>query len=168
MTHHHLRFKVLNRIKCNADHNEYRGTAEGDVDGADVSDDDRKDGDNAEEESSQQGDTGEYLGKEVGSGLSGTDTGNRTAVFTDVVSDLHRIVLNLSIEVSEGDDHYEVEYRVKEAPRAEESEYLLEGRKLLGAGGVNREGKDHRGKHKDGACEDDRHNARHIYLEGDV
>ena len=50
MTHHHLRLKILYSIKRNTNHNEYRSTADSDVHAADISYEDRKNSDNAEEE----------------------------------------------------------------------------------------------------------------------
>ena len=49
MTHHHLRFKILNGVKCNTNHNEYRSTAEGNIHSANRTDDYGEDCDNAEE-----------------------------------------------------------------------------------------------------------------------
>ena len=47
MTHHHLGFEITHGIKRNADHNQYRGTAERDINPSDRADNDRKNGDHA-------------------------------------------------------------------------------------------------------------------------
>lgn len=47
MTHHHLGFKITDSVKRNAYHNEYRRTAEGNVDSADAADEYWQDSDNA-------------------------------------------------------------------------------------------------------------------------
>lgn len=46
MTHHHLGFKITDSVKCNAYHNKYRRTAEGNVDSADAADKYGQDSDN--------------------------------------------------------------------------------------------------------------------------
>ena len=47
MTHHHLGFKITHGVKCHAYHNEYRRTAEGNIDSADAADKYGQDSDNA-------------------------------------------------------------------------------------------------------------------------
>ena len=47
MTHHHLGFKITDSVKRNAYHNEYRRTAERNVDSADAADKYGQDSDNA-------------------------------------------------------------------------------------------------------------------------
>lgn len=54
MTHHHLGFEITYRIKCNAYHNENRGTAERNIYSADRAYNYGKNCDNTEEESSHK------------------------------------------------------------------------------------------------------------------
>ena len=119
MTHHHLRFQIADGIQRDTNHNENRGAAQRNIDSAEVSDQNRKDRDDTQEQSAHQGNARENLGNEIRSRFSGTDSRNRTAVFPQIVRHLNRVKLDGSIEVSKPDDQNEINDRIEKTACAE-------------------------------------------------
>lgn len=73
MTHHHLGFKLTDCIQGNADHDDDRSTAQGDVDTHKLREQDGADGDDSQEDASHNSNLAYHAGNELRSGLTRTD-----------------------------------------------------------------------------------------------
>ena len=98
---------------------------------------------------------------EVGGRLAGTEARDEAAVGLQVVGDLHGIVLNGGVEPAEEEDHDEVDHCVDPAGGAPD---VI----IPPAAGLAGKGADGSGQAADGLGKDDRHNAGHCHLDGQV
>ena len=112
MTHQHLCFHLLHRIKRNAYYDDNRGAAQCYVSQAGVycAYDQREQCYNSEEQRTNEGDLAECLGDEVAGRLAGTEARDEAAVLLQVVGDLDRVELDGCIEVCKCEDQQCVQY----------------------------------------------------------
>ena len=95
MTHHNLALKCTNGFKCNTDNDEDRCTAEADACQTSAQREDYGENcDDSEEYRTYKSYLVERIVDEIGSGLTGTITGDSTIVLLQVVCDLNRIIGN--------------------------------------------------------------------------
>ena len=123
MTHHHLAFERTYSFKRNAYYDQQCCTAKADAlqAGYEHRNDDGEYGDDSEEYRTDQCYLVEGVVNKVGSGLTGSVTGDSTVVLLEVICDLNRIVLNGNVEIVERDDQHEVDNSVKNTVLAEQS-----------------------------------------------
>lgn len=156
MAHHHLRFQILNNLKRNTNNDQNGGSADGDGRECAVEEAQHngENGYNAESESTHKGNSGDNALQEICCGLSGADTGNGTAVLSQVVCHLSCVVLDSYVEIRKCDDENEIKNCIERSAYAEHRESLIEPIVCIG-----HKGKDHCGQHKDRRSKDDGHNA---------
>ena len=167
VTHGHLCFDFTDGFQYNTDNDDDGGTTEcesSEVAAADDVDDQRKNSDYAEAESTDEGDTVEDLGDVIRGRTTGTDTGDGTAVRLEVVGNFDRIEGNRNIEVRESDEEYEGEDHIEDAVTFEQTKESCPEGAFLGSYKHSDRG---RNGH-DGVCEDDRHNTGHVDLDREV
>jgi len=171
VTQCHLCLELANCLKCNTYHDKERCTTESKLCDSlnvplEVACDDRnchrEAGNEAKEDCADRCDSVKNLFDIIGGGLTGTNTGNGASVVLNVVCNLYRIERDHDVEVRESNDKDDVDYDIDPAVIAEvlcdpcEPSYLGE-ECCKGCG-----------ERSYGACEDDRHNACHVDLEGKV
>ena len=116
MPHQHLSFHGCNGLQCNADHDDNRCTADGQVrDLQNVTHNNGQKGNDAQIQRTKERDLVDHLADEIRCRLTRT-----AAVLLQVVGDLHRVVLNCRIEIGECDDQQEIADGVDHAARAEQ------------------------------------------------
>ena len=167
MSHHHLAFKSTHGLNSNAYDNEYGSTAERKSPySAYVGEDYGEYRHESQEYRAYHRYLGQRILYEVRGRLTGSVSGDSAVVFLQVVGDLNGIELNSYIEVVETDDENKVQYRVQPARSAEQSYEAVPER---GPVSVDAEEIAYRGrKGHDRHRKDDRHNARHSHLNGNV
>ena len=164
LAHHHLRLQRADRLKCNTDNDDDRGTADGEAGVAQqFAGDQRADGHDAEVDGAEKGDLVENLGNEVRRGLARTEAGDEAAVALEVVGDLNGVKLNGSVEIAEADDHQEVDDQIQHRLGVDRVVDAAANGALLGS---TDESPDGGGQGRDGLREDDGQNAGHVHLHG--
>ena len=129
MTHHKMWFKCTCCFERNAYCNEDSCTAHWELLElrVDLTDDDRDNSDNAEEERTDESDLWKNFLDVIRSGLTGSDTGDTAVWLSKVISNLDRIILDRYIEVIERYDKQEVNRCITPAScREEVAEALVE------------------------------------------
>ena len=114
MTHHHLRFELLNGFESNTDDNDDGSTAHGEsahLGSRTV--DQRNQSDNGQEQCADQRDTRKDILDVIRCGSTGTDTGNGTVVGFQIVRHLDRIVLDRGVEICEQQNEDEIQYDIQ-------------------------------------------------------
>ena len=122
MTHHYLALERSYGLKCNADNDEDRRTADADTLQRRYAQcqNDREYSDDSEEYRTDQRDLVERVVDEVRSGLARSVAGDSAVVLLQVVCDLNRIVLNGNVEIVECNDEQEVDDRIEGTSLAEQ------------------------------------------------
>src|SRR5699024_11154312 len=150
----------------NTHNDQQAGTTQLDGGAGDVAEDDGQARDDGQEDGTDEGDLGQRLGDEITGGLAGTDTGNRTVVFTELVGDIYGIVLNRYIEVVECNDQQHINDEVQGAVVIERAEKRIQIR-MRSSVQID-EPEDQTGQAAQRRGEDDRHNTGHVDLDGNV
>ena len=126
----------------------------------------RNNRDNAEEERTCKSDLVEDLSDVISRRTALSDTGDRTSVHLQIVSNLDGVEGNLSVEVCKRDNQNKEYDRIYDAIA---SDYLREGApEALGLGAYAAESENGGNERHDRACKDNGHNAGHIELDGKV
>ena len=167
MTHGDLAFKLVSRFESNRDDNYHRGTAEHEVVESGLirpSEEDRENRHKGKEYRTDKGNSVDYFGYIVGSGLTGSVTEDRAAVLFKVVGYFDAVEGNREVEVSERDYKNEGGKYVEGVFRAGRKPFfytVIPAREDHGEG---------RGHHNYRVSEDDGHNAAHedLYRKGGV
>ncbi|MPM16471.1 hypothetical protein SDC9_62852 [bioreactor metagenome] len=167
MPHQHLRFQSLDGLQRDA-HNDDDGSA-ADGEGRDADDSSRDNGQerqNHQEDGAEEGNLGEYLVDKFGGGSARTEAGDKPAVFLEIVRNLNGVKLHCRIEVTESHDQQRVDNHIGYRSSVEEAEEIVPaGARHLGRGDKHADGGRQGGN---GLGKDDRQNAGHIHLHGDV
>ena len=160
MAHGDLRFERSDRFQRDADDNQNRSTAEGDVGFGDHREDDREHCDQAEEDSAHEGDLRNDFREVINRGLAGPNTGDRAVVFADRVRNFHGVELDRGVEVVERQDQQKVKNPIEHTVIMEESEKLFPEAALF----RSHKGLDHAGQRHKRHSEDDRQDTGHVDL----
>ena len=118
MTYQSQRLNLFHCIQCDTDDDQYRRTAECDYTEAVAHrrvDDQRDDGNKAEEQRAQQRDAVCNSLYEACGRCAGTKSEHKSAVLFEVVRNLGRIERDRDVEVCERDDQYEEYDHIKRA-----------------------------------------------------
>ena len=162
MAHRNLRFEYHGGFEDDADDDEHAVAGQCKVNTKDNGSNHRDDSNEAEEDSTQQSDLIERLLDVIDSRLTGTNAGDGAAVLLKIVGDLHGIVRDRYIEIVEENNQDEEQNAVE---RLICCEIIVDP---LGKAVLCHERSDGRGQHAEGAGKDDRHNAGHQHLHGQV
>ena len=120
-------------------------------------DEDRNGCDDAQIKSAEQRDLVEHLLDKFARRLAGAEARDVAAVLLQVVRHLDRVELDRGVEVSEEDDQSEIDDRIRDGVRLRPAAVAVAG-----------EGSDRSGKRRDRLGKDDRHDAGHVHLHGEV
>ena len=162
VAHQHLRLDGCDGLQSNADHDDDGRAAKGESRVAhDRAEKNRQDRDDAEIDRAEEGNLVDDLADEVSGRTARTEAGNEAAVLLQVVGHLNRVVLNGRIEVAEAHDQDQIDDRIDHTGARE---HMLVSPVARPAA----ECADRGGQARDGLCEDDRHNAGHVDLDGQV
>src|SRR4051794_28103032 len=161
-----LTLDLLHRVERDADHDQDRGAAEGEVlVGADEHEGDQRDqGDQTEVHGAWQRDAGQDVGQVVLGRLARPDPGDEAAVLLHVVRHLFRVEGDRHVEVGEEDDHREERDHVERVVAADE--VLLDPDRPAGGAVVELRG--HRRQVEQRGREDHRDHTGLVDLQRDV
>ena len=164
MTHHELCLDLLDRFERNADYDDNRRTANGNVGQArrERANDQREEGNNAKEQRTDEDHLSQRLGDEVSGGLARTEARDEAAVLLQIIGNFDRIKLDRSIKIRKCNNQNGVEYDIERIALREQILYDTADR--TGFGRIEREYR--RGQRQNGRREDDRHNAGRVDLNG--
>lgn len=168
MADHELGFQLSHGLKGYTDYDDYGCTGECNVHLAgsclrDLSEDDRENGDDTDEQRADKGDPGEFFLNIVRRGFARTDAGDGTVVPAECIGHLDGVVLDRTVEIAEEHDQDEVQDAVEPALGIKQIE---ERSRTLAR--ILDEHLDCGRKGENGAGEDDGHDAGDIDLDGKV
>ena len=173
MPHHYLRFERLVEFECDRNDNQKSRCRERVCKSYILSDEIEQEGrDNAyqrKEDCSEQRNTVVNPLKIIGRGFSGTNAGNESAVLLNVFGYVLGIELNHRVEVCEEDDkhyHKDVVYQTSPPCTARSSHVSHPPLSESAFGKFGNKADYHLREHNKRRREDDRHNARRVYPDG--
>ena len=109
LPYRNLSVDFFDEVDDHRDNDEQSRAADGDGgDAGEVFDDDRKDGDGAEEKRADESQTGQDARDVLGSRVAGTNAGNERAVFLQVCGDLVRVKCHGCVEICENKNQKEI------------------------------------------------------------